>query len=88
MQPSDTRHGWGSWIVDIAFGTLAGGIVGAILAVNVVIYPGIDDGYEASVRQVFDEKPAVGVLAATVLVASPSIAVTALRRARKKRDHR
>jgi hypothetical protein len=39
------------------------GIVGAIVAVNVVIYSGIDDGYDATLGEVFYRTPAVGVVA-------------------------
>lgn len=38
-------------------------IVGAIVAVNVVIYSGIDDGYETTLGEVFYQTPAVGVVA-------------------------
>lgn len=47
-------------------GGAVGALVGAIAAVNIVIFSGIEDGYEATPEQVFDENPAVGVIAALV----------------------
>jgi len=42
--------------------------VGAIVAVNIVIYSGIDGGYEATPIEVFEEKPAVGLASIFVVV--------------------
>lgn len=45
-------------------GGAVGALVGAIAAVNIVIFSGIEDGYEATPAQVFDESPVVGIIAA------------------------
>ena len=47
--------------IDVGLGGILGGIVGAIVAVNLVIFGGIDDGYEASLPEVFTQNPSVGV---------------------------
>lgn len=62
-----TRRGAGH-AVRIAVGAVVGAIAGAIASVNIVIFSGIDDGYEATPAQVFDENPLVGVVAATALI--------------------
>jgi hypothetical protein len=73
------------WAVDIIVGGLTGAVVGAILAVNVVIFSGIEDGYEASPGDVFEQNMIAGVLVVASLVAAPVFGVVALRRLRRSR---
>ena len=61
--------------IRVVFGAVVGLVAGAIVSINVVIFGGIEDGYEASVAQVFEENVFVGVIAALVLVAGPVIGV-------------
>ena len=49
-------------LIDIVGGALLGGIVGAIAAVNFVIFLGPDAGYESSIRDVFADSVVVGIL--------------------------
>lgn len=66
--------------IRVVSGALVGLVVGAIASVNVVIFGGIEDGYEASIPEVFDESTLVGLIAVVVLVAGPVIgAIIALR---------
>jgi hypothetical protein len=62
-------------VVAALLGALLGGIVGAVFAVNLVIFAGVEGGYEASLSDVFEQRPIVGVLAAVALVVSPLIGV-------------
>lgn len=84
-QTQNPRASLIGWVVDVTLGSVAGFIVGAILAVNIVIFSGVDDGYQASVRQVFSQKPLAGVLAGLVLILLPLVAVIGLRRVRRSR---
>ncbi len=84
-ESNEERTGWAGWAIDLVLGTLAGGIVGAIVAVNVVIYSGIDSGYEASMSQILEDEPVAGVLALTAFVTAPVLGVGILRRLRRKR---
>ena len=59
--------------------------MGAIVAVNLVIYSGIEDGYEASLPEVFSENLFVGLATVGVLCAGPIVGVIVARRQRSKR---
>jgi hypothetical protein len=61
----------GRSILRVVVGALVGLVAGAIASINVVIFAGIEDGYEASVGEVFEQNALVGVIAALVLVAGP-----------------
>jgi hypothetical protein len=74
-----------SWLVDIFVGGIVGGVVGAIVAVNVVIFAGIDRGYEASIPEVFRENALVGVLTVVALASGPFLGVLVARAVRKRR---
>lgn len=74
------------WLIDGVVGGVAGGVVGAVAAVNIVIFTGIDGGYEASLPEVFRQSPAVGVVTVLVLLAGPVFGVLGMRRLRRKRD--
>jgi len=70
------------WLSDLLVGGVAGGIVGAVVSVNLVIFSGVDDGYQASPGDVFGHNPAVGLLALVVLIGAPVIGVILARRRR------
>lgn len=59
----------------VLVGAVLGLVAGAIVSINVVIFSGIEDGYEASVTEVFEQNALVGVIAALVLGAGPVIGV-------------
>jgi uncharacterized protein YqgC (DUF456 family) len=74
-----------AWLSDLLVGGLVGTVVGAIAAVNVIIYAGIDRGYEASIRQVFRQSTIVGVVTVLVFAAGPVAGVLVARRLRRRR---
>lgn len=62
-------------------GALVGGVIGAIVAVNVVIYSGADQGYETTLPELFRQNAAIAILAVLILAAGPVIgALWAVRR--------
>ena len=75
-------------MIDIIVGGIFGGIVGAIAAVNVVIYSGIDDGYEATLGEVFDQYPVVGVIAVGLILLGPAVGMAFARYLRDRRATR
>jgi uncharacterized membrane protein len=74
-----------SWLVDVVVGGLVGAVVGAIVAVNVVIYSGVDQGYEASIPEVFRHNLFAGILTIVALVAGPIVGVVVARIMRRRR---
>lgn len=72
-------HGW---LTDLLVGGIAGGVVGAIISVNLVIFSGVDEGYQAGLGDVFRHNPAVGVLALAILIGAPVTGVILARRRR------
>ena len=66
-------------------GGLGGGIVGAIVTVNFVIYLGVEGGYEASIADVFAKSTVAGVVSVVILVAGPVGGVVVARRRRRRR---
>lgn len=71
----------------VLFGALLGVIVGAVLAVNIVILVGFERGYETGLSEVFDRRPAVAAVVVLVLVLSPAIGVVlVLRRGRRSSE--
>jgi membrane protein DedA with SNARE-associated domain len=73
------------WLIDGLAGALLGGIAGAVAAVNVVIYAGIEGGYEANLAEVFRQSVPVGIAAVALLVAGPIVGVLVARRRRRRR---
>ncbi len=71
------------WLVDGLVGGGLGLLVAGIIAVNLVIFSGIDVGYEASIAEVFDYNPVVGVMVVAVLVLGPALGIS-LARARRR----
>jgi formate-dependent nitrite reductase membrane component NrfD len=75
------------WLVDGLVGIAIGGLVGAIVAVNIVIYAGIEQGYEASIPDVFRQNALVGVLTVGTLIAGPVVGVLVMRRRRRRGEN-
>jgi hypothetical protein len=73
------------WIVDVALGVIVGGITAAIVAVNFVIFVGLDEGYEATLGDVFRHSWAAGVVTSLILIAGPAAGVVVARRQRARR---
>lgn len=72
-----------SWIVDGTIGVIVGGILGAIVAVNLIITAGI--GYDVTLAEVFRQNTIVGVVTVAILVAGPVVGVFAMRTLRQRR---
>ena len=73
-----------TWLVDTLLGVIIGGVVGAIAAINFVIYVGIDDGYEASIAEVFRQNTLAGVVTVALFVLGPVLGVFSARWMRHK----
>lgn len=80
-QPDRREH----LLSDFVVGGLLGLIVGAIVSVNIVIYSGVDRGYQATPSEVFAHSPLVGMLAVLALVAGPVAGVFVTRGGRRRR---
>jgi len=76
------------WTFDIVLGLILGSVTGAILAVNIAIFAGTDDGYEASLSEIFRQRPIVGGAIILVLIGTPLVAIIILRRVRARRGTR
>ncbi len=74
-----------AWVLDLVVGGTVGGVVGSIVAVNVVIFAGMDRGYESSPADVFEQNPLVGLLVLVVLLGGPVLGVMTARRIRRGR---
>jgi len=72
------------WLFDGVIGLTAGGLVGAIIAVNFVIFVGIEGGYEASIADVFRENVLAGIVTVAILVAGPIVGFEMMRRRRRQ----
>lgn len=72
-------------LADLLVGGLVGGLIGAIVAVNVVIYSGIEQGYQASLPEVFRYNLAIGVVVVVILIAGPVLGAVAARWLRSRR---
>ncbi len=64
-------------------GALLGGIVGAVVAVNIAIFAGVESGYEAGLSDLFDQRPATGVVVVVVLLLSPLVGAYAALKLRR-----
>jgi hypothetical protein len=71
--------------VDVVVGGVIGGVVAVIVAFNIAIYAGIEEGYEASLGDVFEQSPILGVLITLILVLGPVSGVLVARRLRGQR---
>ena len=74
------------WLVDVLAGGFIGGIVGGIAAINLVIFAGIEPGYEATLPEVFSQSWVVGIVTVVVLMAGPIVGVIVARRIRRRRS--
>lgn len=74
----------GDWLIDVAAGILIGGIVGGILAVNLVIYYGLERGYESSFAEIFEASVVLGTIVVGILLAFPVLGVVVARRQRTR----
>ena len=74
------------WLTDVLIGGFAGAIVGGLLAVNLVIFSGNEQGYEASLDEVFTQSPLLGVAVVTLWIAGPVLGVIGARRQRRRRN--
>jgi len=79
---------WRGWLVDVVAGGLIGGIVGLVAAWNLMIYLGVEAGYEASVGEAFGHSLLAGILVTAALVGGPVAGIWVARRQRRKRDMR
>lgn len=79
------EQGRKAWMLDILIGGISGGLIGAVVAVNVVIYAGIERGYEATIPEVFRESVLVGSVVVAILVGGPLVGVWIARRLRRQR---
>lgn len=77
--------GWRAWLFDVVVGGLIGGVVGGIAAVNLVIYAGVEGGYEAGIADVFQHNAALGVATVAILLLGPVAGAFIARRRRRRR---
>jgi hypothetical protein len=74
-----------AWIVDVLAGGVIGGIVGWIVAINVVIFSGVESGYQASIPEMFEHSLLTGLAYVLILSAGPVVGVVVARKQRRKR---
>jgi len=73
-------------VVDLLAGGLAGFAIAWIVAVNMVIFAGVDRGYQASVDEVLRHSTLLGVAVIGVILLGPIFGVGLLRRRRRRRE--
>ena len=73
-------------VAETVIGAILGLVVGAIIAVNLIIIAGVERGYEASLIEVFEENALVAVSAVVILVAGPVVGVIVARRIRRRME--
>lgn len=76
-----TKEGW---VRDVLLGGIAGGIVGAIVAVNFVIFSGMERGYESTIPEIFRQSVLAGVVTVVILASGPIVGVWLMRRRRHR----
>lgn len=74
------------WFVDLAAGGLGGLVIAWIVAVNLVIYLGVEGGYRAGPGDVFGHSAVLGIVVVAIVLAGPALGVTYMRRQRRQRD--
>jgi hypothetical protein len=82
----DSGKGFRGWLVDLAAGGILGGAAGLVVAVNLVIFLGPEQGYESSIQDVFDHSTILGVVVLAILAAGPIVGVLLARRRRASRQ--
>jgi len=73
MDTGGVRHRRIFRLVTTLVGIVVGATVGGVIAVNLVIFSGIDSGYESSIGDVFAYNGVVGLIVVAVLVAGPFV---------------
>jgi len=73
-------------VAETVIGAILGLVVGAIIAVNLIIIAGVERGYEASLIEVFEENALVAMSAVVILVAGPVVGVIVARRIRRRME--
>ena len=86
MSPVSVRAPRRGWLIDVGAGGLIGGIVGLIVAWNLMIYLGVEGGYEASLGDAFEHSVIAGILVTVALVSGPVAGIWVARRQRRRRD--
>lgn len=79
-QAGRMRTGHRARAVAVVVGGLVGAIAGAIAAVNLVIFAGVESGYESSPADVYRHSTLLGIAVTIVLLAGPILGVLAARR--------
>lgn len=74
------------WLVDLVVGVLGGLVVAWIVAVNLVIYLGVQGGYQAGPGDVFGRSVVLGIVVTAVIAAGPALGVMYMRRQRRQRN--
>lgn len=76
------------WLFDGLLGVLVGGVVAAIVAVNFVIFSGMERGYESTIPEIFRQNVLVGIITVAILAAGPILGVWMMRRRRRRKVYR
>lgn len=74
------------WLV-VLLGGAVGGLIGLIAAVNLVIYSGVEGGYEANLGDVFAHSALVGVAVVALPVGGMVAGVIVALRRRQDGEH-
>lgn len=72
------------WLIDLAVGGIAGLLLASLVAVNFVIFIGVDQGYESSLLEVFEHSALAGVATLIILITGPVVGVALARRRRSR----
>lgn len=70
------------WLWDSCVGGLAGLVVAAIVAVNLIITVGI--GYDVTLAEVFRQNILVGIATSLIFIAGPIVGILVARRFRRQ----
>lgn len=71
-----------AWLFDLAVGGTTGVLVAVVIAVNFVIFIGVERGYESSIGEVFEHSLLAGITTLAILMAGPILGVLVARRRR------
>lgn len=81
-----SQGGFRGWFVDLVVGGLAGLVIAWIVAVNLVIYLGVEGGYQAGPGDVFGHSVVLGIVVIGLVAAGLVLGVMYMRRQRQQRD--
>ncbi len=73
-----------AWLADLLVGTVVGLVAGAILALNLMIFLGVEGGYEANIGEAFDHSLFAGLAVVSALIGAPVAGVMWRRRRRRQ----